>query len=452
MEASMRISCFIAALAVLVCMTAVRAEERKFPYEAIIDAADGENVWSGPGSKHYPTMKLNRGDRVIVRRHDPGGWCMISPPEGSFSWVRAAHVKRDGTDRGSLISNRVVVHTGSNLKPEDFTTVQADLSKGDAVEILGEKNFPFDDGPQLMLKIRPIKGEWRWIPRKSIVAVDAMKSDPFSDDDGSSRRRGPVANTEPDAFTRPVSTAQTFQDPSSEPAQDIEGTRRTNTEADQPGKTRLAAIDQQFRDMIQQDPPTWDLDSLANQYKQLDLDIGTQAMRRTIGLRMDAVKRYHKIHRDYVDFYRLTTETRKRDVELQALQSQSQTQLAMADQRRIVASTDGQPMPQPVAQPQPQPSAQPQPQPAAQNSAPASFDGAGIVQKMSKSFPGGPQYVLVAPDGRMLTYLQPSQGVDLNRYVGRSMGITGKRYHRDDWNADTLIVQSLQPVQLRGMR
>lgn len=446
----MRISCFIAAMTVLLGATAIGAEERKFPYEAIIDAEDGENVWSGPGSKHYPTMKLNRGDRVTVRRHDPGGWCMISPPEGSFSWVRAAHVKRDGADRGSLIANRVFVHTGSSLNSGDFTTVQADLSKGDAVEILGEKDFQFDDGRQLMLKIRPIKGEWRWIPRKSIVAVDAMKADPFSDEDGSLRRRGPIANTESDAFTRPVSTAQTFQDPRTEPEQNVEGTRRTDTEADRPGKTRLAAIDQQFRDMIQQDPPSWDLDSLANQYKQLDQDIGTQAMSRTIALRMDAVKRYRKIHRDYVDFYRLTSETRKRDVELQALQTQSQTQLAMADQRRIAPGPDGQPMPQPIVQPQPQP--QPLAQPAAQNPTPPSFDGAGIVQKMSKSFPGGPQYVLTAPDGRMLTYLQPSQGVDLNRYVGRSMGITGKRYHRDDWNADTLIVQTLQPVQLRGAR
>ena len=68
------------------------------------------------------------------------------------------------------------------------------------------------------------------------------------------------------------------------------------------------------------------------------------------------------------------------------------------------------------------------------------------------NFPDAAIAPALSPDGRMLTYLQASQGVDLNRYVGRSMGITGKRYHRDDWNADTLIVQTLQPVQLRGAR
>lgn len=441
----MRILCFIGSMAVLLTGFAIHAEDRKFPYEAVVDADGGENVWSGPGAKHYPTHKLNKGDRVIVRRHDPGGWCMISPPEGSFSWVRAEHVKRDETGRvGSLIANRVFVHTGSMLNGDDFTTVQADLSKGDAVEILGEKKFTFDDGPHLMLKISPIKGEYRWIKRNSIVPLDAMRSDPYPEDGPNSRRRGPIANGEPEAFARPVSTSAVIQEERIETDSDLVGIRRSNQQNEQPGKQRLTAIDQQFREMILQDPPTWDLDTLAEQYKQLDADIGTQSMSSTIGLRLDAVKRYRKIHKDYVDLYRLTSERKKRDAELLAQQNQFQPQPdGSINQQTVMASLDPQPMP--LTNPMQQSVVQPRP------STPT-FEGAGIVQKMAKSFPGGPQFVLVAPDGKMLTYLQPGPGVDLNRYVGRPMGINGRRQHRDDWNADSLTVQSLQPVQLRGMR
>ena len=443
----MRILCLFASVFVLASSIAVHAEDRKFPYEAIIDAEDGENVWSGPGAKHYPTCKLNKGERVIVRRHDPGGWCMISPPQGSFSWVRATHVKRDATnrDRGSLIANRVFVHTGSALNADDFTTVQADLSKGDAVEILDERQFNFDDGPQLMLKISPIKGEWRWISRKSIVAADAIRSEPFPNEDPAPRKRnGPVANEDSEPFARPVSTGPSPQEDRAELEADAGGARRVSQDKEQPGKQKLAEIDRQFREMIQQDPPTWDLESLATQYKQLDDDIGTTSMTATIALRLDAVKRYRKIHRDYVDFYKLTTETKRRDAELQAQQVQYQSPSeTTGDQRSASTNSELQPMPQPLAQSQvPM---------QAQAAAPA-FDGAGIVQRMAKSFPGGPQFVLLAPDGRMLSYLQSEPGVDLNRYAGRSVGVIGKRFHRNDWNADTINVRALQPVQLRGTR
>ena len=168
MEASpMRLLLLIAGAALFANGLVVLAEDRKFPYEAIVEVEDGENVRSGPGPKYYPTDKLQKGDRVLVHRHDPGGWCMISPPPGSFSWIRAEHVQKSGKDSGVLKTNGVVVHIGSTINPEEFTTVQANLSKSDAVEILGEKNFQFDDGPRLMYKISPVKREWRWIPRNN---------------------------------------------------------------------------------------------------------------------------------------------------------------------------------------------------------------------------------------------------------------------------------------------
>ncbi len=443
----MRILCLFVGIAIMVNPIRGRAEDRKFPYEAVIDTDQGEDVLSGPGPKYYATQHLKNGDRVMVHRHDPGGWCMIAPPRGSFSWIRASHVEKDGVDRGWVKSNRVVVHTGSTFNAEDYTTIQADLSKGDAVEILGEKEFSFDDGPRLMLKISPVKGEWRWISRKSIVAADAFRATPFQEGPSSPKKRGgPIADGE--SFAQPVSTGSVHQDERRDFSTDEASEVRSRQEQElPPGKERLARIDQEFREMIKQDPPKWDLDSLQSQYQQLDEDLGQKTMSAVIGLRRDAVKRYQKIYQDYVDFYRLTSETKQRDAALLSQQHQSESRLT-PDQSSPPANTDMRPIPQPQST-----SSQATPSPEqSQAGQSRAFDGAGIVQKMAKTFPGGPQYVLISPDGRMLSFLQPAQGVDLNRYTGRAMGIIGQRSHRDDWNADTITVRGLQPVQLRGAR
>src|SRR6185503_5759455 len=63
-----------------------------FPYRASITADTGA-VRSGPGEEYYETSGLRRGDEVEVYRHDPHGWCAIRPPQGSFSYVPAEHLK-----------------------------------------------------------------------------------------------------------------------------------------------------------------------------------------------------------------------------------------------------------------------------------------------------------------------------------------------------------------------
>jgi uncharacterized protein YgiM (DUF1202 family) len=438
---------FAAAFLMLAAALTVHAADRKFPYEAIIDIEDGENVRSGPGPKYYPTVKLKKGDRVMVHRHDPGGWCMISPPTGSFSWVRAEHIKKNANGTGVLKTSGVVVHVGSEINPDEYTTVQANLSQGDAVEILGEKEFQFEDGPRLMYKISPVKREWRWIARKSIVAVDALQSEPFPTESPKKKRTGPVAQRDDEGFAKPVSTGTAGADVklestgrSQKSSTEEIAVRETNADSEltAAARSQLDGIDRQFRDMIHQDPSTWDLDSLETQYQQLDDATGLAPLSNAISLRQDAVKRYRKIHADYVSFFKSTAESKSRD---------AQTQVPAVRPPAAAGTDDKTQTRSPVAQPSaPARSNQP-----AAGAAPG-FDGAGIVQKMSQTFPGGPQFVLVTPEGRMLSFLQGAPGIDLNRYVGRAMGVSGQRVHRDDWNADVITVRGLQPVQLRGSR
>ena len=465
------------ALFVAVCLvdvshfiTQATAQDRKFPYEAVVDL-DGEYVRSGPGPNFYPTEKLKRADKVMVHRHDPGGWCMIAPPSGSFSWILAEHVQKSGDNAGVLKANNVVVHIGSSINPDEFTTIQGNLSKGDAVQILGEKTFVFEDRSKLMYKISPIKREWRWIPRKALVASDAIRSEPFPAEPlpRGKKPSGPVAEgLDPDAFAKPISTG-----PAPLGGKPRPGEQGTSSKVDSADgfRVRLDKIDRQFREMVMQEPPTWNLDNIAEQYRTLDKEVSQPAMSHVIAGRLDAVTRYQKIHADYSEFLKLTSETRQRDAQLASLQQQGESQL-----RALGANTTSTP---PVSQPtlgagqplanQPIPNMVQAGQPAtgtatggtaggamAPNTTrpanPNSFAGAGLVQPMSKTFPGGPQYALIAPDGKLLAYLQPAAGVDLRRNAGQAMGIIGDRQFRQDWGADTITVRGLQPVQLKTGR
>jgi len=59
-------------------------------------------VRSGPGTEqYYATLKLSPGDKVHVLRKDPGGWYMIDPPPGSYSWVNAVNVDPNGNQARS---------------------------------------------------------------------------------------------------------------------------------------------------------------------------------------------------------------------------------------------------------------------------------------------------------------------------------------------------------------
>ena len=76
------------------------------------------------------------------------------------------------------------------------------------------------------------------------------------------------------------------------------------------------------------------------------------------------------------------------------------------------------------------------------------LDGAGIVQRAATSVPNGPRHVLLAPNGRILTYLQPGPGIDLDAFVGRPMGVMGVRAYRPELQTDLIVVRGMIPVRL----
>ena len=71
------------------------------------------------------------------------------------------------------------------------------------------------------------------------------------------------------------------------------------------------------------------------------------------------------------------------------------------------------------------------------------------MQRSALSRPGFPSHVLLAPDGRVLSYLQAGPGINLDQHIGTSVGITGARGFRPELNADLMIVRGLTSVRLQ---
>lgn len=60
-----------------------------------------------------------------------------------------------------------------------------------------------------------------------------------------------------------------------------------------------------------------------------------------------------------------------------------------------------------------------------------------------------PEYVLLAPTGRILAYLEPVGELKLGQHVNVAMGVEGDRFHSNKWKADFIKVRKLIPITLK---
>ena len=132
-----------------------------FPYVAYVNSTD-VYVRSGPGRDYYPTDKLQKGERVEVYRHDPGGWFAIRPPRGSFSWVSSRHLDSLDDELAVVNSERVVARVGSVFS-DVRDVIQVRLERDEKIELAEP---PTGDSP--WCKIAPPAGEFRWVFAKYV--------------------------------------------------------------------------------------------------------------------------------------------------------------------------------------------------------------------------------------------------------------------------------------------
>lgn len=473
----MRVSLRLLSLLVLVLPGEIAtADPTEFPYEAVVEN-DGIVVRSGPGERYDPTMKLNSGDRVTVQRHDPGGWFMISPPPGSFSWIDAAYVERTGQDagvvrvpsKGDQLPPRVVVWIGSDFTNE-HKYFGRQLADGDPVQILGEKSIPTDQGAATFYKIAPPRLEYRWVKGDFIVplsdssriagtvptpAISAapQESNPFARPLTSTDRSGsqamPAPGFPPESAPVLLERDLTRSAPSSEPA---------DPAASSGDRESLYQLDDQLKAMLAQTPAHWDLEGMDQAYRELQSRAGA-GIAAQIDSRLAAIAARRKIKSEYDAFVSVVTETERRDAALLSMQQAIASGVPLDSAAVELGQATGFPqeitagdVPTTPTVPTPTPAAAtpnvggpqtPQAAPVPQ------MDGAGIVHRLPRPAPGLPLHALVSPEGHHLAYLTAGEGVRLDQYLGKSMGVIGRRSHDARLRSDIIVVERLIPVRLQ---
>lgn len=451
----LRIACALAGMG----SAAAHAQIQQFPYEAVVQAED-VYVRSGPGKNYYPTGKVGLNDRVTVHRHDPGGWYMISPPPGSFSWIDASLVQKTGPEQGVIQvaplaggqPARAIVRIGSEFG-DDHSIYSRELRNGDAVRIIGEQVLRRGNESARMYKIAPPALEYRWVKGDYIVAASSALQrqqdlDPFATP--SSMRR-------PEPPTEPTTTDD---DPVE---RDL--LRDRTVSATSPASATLNQLDQQYSAMMAQDPSAWRLNELETEYRAIlqNADAPTAA---EIEERLRAIESRRQVYAEFMHFLQLTSQTSRREAELLSMQSGTPFTPPTAYPSGPAARQGPPVAPQPAAGPRPTPKPDvPQPtgprlgptiEPIPDQELPSSpqtpiaprFDGAGVVQRSGATFGTAPTHVLISPKGRLLAFLQPAQGVNLDAYVGRSVGVIGQREFDARLQADRIVVRRLTPVRL----
>lgn len=290
------------------------------PYEAVIEA-NGVAIHSGPGRNYYVTGELKKGDRVNVHRHDLGGWYMIAPPPGSFSWIAADAVERKEGSEGILKSANIPVHVGSSLS-DDHHWEQVRLSTGDRVEVIGEAMLNGPAGAVRFLKIKPPKFEWRWIEGKYVVPADdhvrkQQDRDPFTTPSQAKRTAAKQVSAE---------VAQQSTEAAGGPQ--LVGSTEPQVDIDQitVGEHAVQELDAAFSAMVDEDPTKWDIDGLEIEYRRIQDATQDRSLIGLISMRLDAVEKYRKIKSQYDEYVAFTSQTADRDAQLAAQQQALQQQ------------------------------------------------------------------------------------------------------------------------------
>ena len=427
-------------------VTSLQAETRKFPYEATV-RADNVTVRCGQGKDFYATSRMEKGAVLTVHRHDPGGWYMVSPPAGSFSWIAAEHVQVDAPGMGIVTLpegdvDGTPVWVGSELTT-DHSKRQRVLHTGDTVQILAEDVFQDTTGSTRVYKIAPPAREFRWVkgdfvvPRNESLRQEAL-SDPYLNPLAQVAEQETPA--EPVEEIIPPETPPLALEPTTrEPSRAATAAAPDALDA----RAALREIDRHYTEMIELDPSQWDIEELVRSYE--GLAASNPLLANSIQQRLAALETRRKLHAEYRSLAQLSAETTQRDQQLSAQNPLTQADLVMSVdlgsptalptlvQEVSVGSTLTETT---LIPPKPRIPSQPA-------SVTPQLNGAGIVQRM----PNG-RYGIVAPQGRLLAILQVDRTLQLDRYVGQSMGFVGERSFDPRLGTDLLVVKRMMPVQL----
>jgi SH3-like domain-containing protein len=358
----------------------------EFPYVVRVNSAD-VYVRSGPGRDYYPTDKLEKGERLEVYRHDPGGWYAVRPPRGSFTWVSKRHLDVDSEELATVNSNRIVARVGSAFS-DARDVIQVRLDKGEKVELVEP---PSNESP--WCKIAPPAGEFRWVFSK------------FVDRDVASDGAGDVARGgRADDNVRLTSGA----DENVSPGGDRLARRDDRREAQSPAPSQvdreLDYLDMELSLVVSQDITTWNFAELETRAQELLRQSQTAVERgraRTLMAkfaRFDDIKQRHNAIRTP----------------------------PVADRRGATATA-----------------------PALSPAELARYDGVGRLAPVISEKVGGPQFALVDSSNAVVSFVTPAPGVNLRPFVDHYVGVNGQRGYMTDLQRQHINVQHVTVLDMQ---
>lgn len=432
------------------------------PYEAVVDA-DDLYLRSGPGTKYYPTGKLQSGQRVMVRRLDPGGWLMIDPPEGTFSLIPAEVVERTGEKTGQVVEDQVKVVMGSE-QTQGRAVTQCELNQGDTVEILGEKILSIGGPAETWYQIRPPQGEYRWVHGKYIVPVDGIDtakhlqserkkaetlrkhsgSEAASDEIDSSRQPQASNNHQP-RIDKSGAVAQTGPDLDTLVAE----------------REQLKAVDREWELMLERSPSQWKLDDMEQAYHALLDQLTVPVLKRQVDYRLQSLKAHRKVYEDFIEFQRITDATDRRDQELQEGFAAPIVQPVAHEHESPNEEIPHGAFPEASAVDEglpPRDAFEEEPVEAQAGDNPNKFVLTG---RLVRTAPAGnrmqsgntPQFALVAPNNQVLAFVHSTPQVgDLTPFLNREVGINGSNWSRPGQQMNVYSVTQIAPLDGQAVR
>ena len=419
---------------------------------------------SGPGENYYPTDTLAQGDVVEVYRENSNGWLGIRPPEDSFSWVFARHVKRLDNGLAEVEKDDVPSRIGSRVS-DQRNAVQIRLKKGEVVEIIGEQSI---DG-ETWYKIAPPAGEFRWIQSQHFAQPDqAPRTEPSTDEPQPAEQSLPpivtvAATTESaapgatpvvqatesqpaaqqqewraapaDAMSTDVATPPLATDSAeSKPPTPASDTAAATTSQPSPANApsppptaplgdelarRLIGVELQLSRIVAEPPATWQIDPLAREVEQLLAQAKTADERNAVQSTLAKIDRFAAIGRRYRG-------------------APTSTVAAPAGQLPITPIGQA-----PIA-----------PIPDAGHLTPdtSNYDAVGILRPVVSKRTGAPQFALLNERGQVVSFVTPSPDVNLQPYVGHRIGVTGSRGYIPEFQRAHVTAGRVAPLGERLLR
>lgn len=425
---------FLALALIASCLTTTARAGEQFPYRASINAND-VYLRSGPGQNYYPTDKLPYGSEVEVWRHDPGGWYALRPTQQSFSWVSAEFLKPTEDGLAEITGDNVVVRVGSEFS-DVRDVIQIHLSRGEEVEVREAKRIGSGPAAQTWYKISPPAGEFRWVHGK-YVDRDLKQTEadrrtpsrnrliPDAENDSSASRRaehteslrrdGRDYDRRIDDGIAPLEEAsdadhEATDASAAQDSRDHEDAHTVGTRSQ-----RQAALDREIDElnlalskMVAEEPTIWSFDELRTQ-AEAALERGSTAIQRgRARLILSKIDRFEGVKQRMAQFEKAVSETERLDI------------MASSRARRTGAGPR--------------------------------FDGVGRLARVQSRSPGVPSYALTDPSGAVRYYVTPAPGVNLQRYVGREIGVSGGSGYIPELKGRSVTAQRVMPLDDRRWR